>query len=346
LKPAFILSVVRSGSTLLCTLLNQHPEVAMLFEADLPSLDRFLWGHLSSGAWTERWEFWNQAPSRHGIPIEPTFVSDIWQATRMTYEGVARRKGATVWGEKTHSCHRALKLAEHFPDARFIFLWRDPQSVIESIALGAQTEHYFRKSGFTERALVGSEQLRRTCDAMKANGRLVHEVCYEELIDNVTGCMEKICAFLEIPFLSQTTSLMEADRSPIEGGDLQHHAGIWSGRVVKQRGSPQLVTSSTRDKVNRYILRWQQSSGSAWPKYHAELPFGVRLPGRLELCYDQLIYRALLFWDELVKLTYAVVPMSVAHLLRSWMRHGGRPQSLPGTEEILPSPNANSRSIS
>src|SRR5271167_4636820 len=150
-RPLFVLSVPRSGSTLLYALLNQHSQIALLYEGDLPTMQIYLLGRLRSGAWRERWEFWNQAPSRHGIAIEsmPARVSNVWEATRVVYQSVARRKQAAIWGEKTPQWyHCALRIAEKFPDASFIFLWRDMQAVMGSIVRAAVTERLFRKEGF------------------------------------------------------------------------------------------------------------------------------------------------------------------------------------------------------
>src|ERR1700758_2770884 len=60
MRPLFVLSLPRSGSTLLYTLLNQHSQIALLYEADLPTMRLFLHGQFSNGNWRERWEFWNQ----------------------------------------------------------------------------------------------------------------------------------------------------------------------------------------------------------------------------------------------------------------------------------------------
>ena len=44
-------------------------------------MELFLWRAFDSGGWRERWEFWNQGPSRNGIAIEelPAKVSDVWR---------------------------------------------------------------------------------------------------------------------------------------------------------------------------------------------------------------------------------------------------------------------------
>ena len=319
LQPLFVLSVWRSGSSLLYTLLNQHSKIGLLYEADLPQLQCFLWSHFRSGAWRERWEFWNQAPSRHGIATEsmPVHVSDAWEAARIVYPQVARRKRATIWGEKTpHAYHGVLRMAENFPDARFIFLWRDMNAVMESIARAALAERFFRK--IAKRALLGNEKLREGCDALLDRGRAVHEVNYEDLVSNTSECMQRICEFLGVPFEPQITSLDGADRSAICSG--QHHTMIRGNRIVDRRMQTEALSAATRAKISRYICRWKQRYGGKWPKYPVELSKGARPPGLVELGSDWILHQGQLCRDKLEALVYAVMPVNLARWLRRILR--------------------------
>jgi glycosyltransferase involved in cell wall biosynthesis len=323
LRPLFVLSVWRSGSSLLYALLNQHSKVALLYEGDLPQLHLYLWGSLRSGAWRERWEFWNQGPSRHGIAIEsmPARVSDVWEATRIVYQEVARRKHATIWGEKTpHWYDCPLRKAEKFPDARFIFLWRDLHAVIGSMARAAITHHFFRKRSLARKAILGNERLREACDALKMRGRPVHEVNYEDLASNTSECMRKICQFLEVPFEPSVASLEGADRSAISEGDREHHALVRSDRIVHQRKHAVILSPSMQAKIDRYIFRWKQRYGDTWPKYPSQLPHGTKPPDFAELWGDRLSCGAAQYWDKAVTLGYAMTPLAVIRLWRSRSR--------------------------
>jgi hypothetical protein len=327
--PLFVLSVWRSGSSLLYTLLNQHSQIGLLYEGDLPRLHRFLWGRFQNGSWRERWEFWNQGPSRHGIALEamPANVRDAWEATRVVYQEVARRKQAIIWGEKTpHWYDYPVQMAKQFPDARFIFLWRDTHAVLRSVARAAPTERFFRKAGFPQRILIGTENLRRACDAFKSQGRPVYEVTYEDLTANTSECMQQICHFLQIPFEERMTSLEGADRSAIASGE--HHIMVRSGRILGPRTRTEVLPSALRAKINRYVCRWKQGYDGAWPKYPRVLPPGTRPPSLFERWRDRLFYQALLGKDMLIAVTYGVVPMDAARGLRSWVRQRGHNNGL------------------
>jgi Sulfotransferase family len=318
-RPLFVLSVWRSGSSLLYTLLNQHSKIGLLYEGELPQLQLFLWGRFRSGKWRERWEFWNQGPSRHGIAIEsmPTNVTNAWEATRIVYQQVARRKQATIWGEKTpHWYDRTLRLAAKFPDARFIFLWRDMNAVMESIARAALTDRFFRKAGLSIRALLGNEKLRQACDALEAQGRRVHEVNYEDLTANTSESMQQICHFLEIPFESQITSLAGADRSAILLGP--HHAMVRGDRIVERRKQAEILSPMMRAKVGRYNCLWKRRYEGKWPKYPLEVPDSTRPPGLVELWRDLMIYRSVRCRDMMITVIYAIMPVGLARGLRHW----------------------------
>jgi Sulfotransferase family len=330
--PLFVLSVWRSGSSLLYTLLNQHSQIGLLYEGDLPRLHSFLRGRFQNGTWRERWEFWNQGPSRHGIAIEtmPANVSDAWEATRIVYQEVARGKQATIWGEKTpHWYDCPLPMAERFPDARFIFLWRDMNAVLRSIASAARTERFFRKAGFTERVLIGNENLRRAFEMLKAKGCPVHEVNYEDLISNPSESLRQICVFLGLPFEERMASLEGADRSAIAAGP--HHTMVRRNKIARKKQHAEILAPALRAKINRYICRWRRLSGGRWPKYPATLPAASRPPSLLELWRDRIFYKAALGRDKFVVFVYAVVPIEVARVFRTWLRqHSQEKRITPG----------------
>jgi hypothetical protein len=335
-RPLFVLSVPRSGSTLLYALLNQHSQIALLYEGDLPTMQLYLLGRLRNGAWRERWEFWNQAPSRHGIAIEsmPTKVSDVWEATRIVYEEVARRKQATIWGEKTPQWyHCASRLAGKFPDASFIFLWRDMQAVMGSIVRAAVTERLFRKEGFANRALLGNEDLRRACDALQARGRRVLEVNYEDLTSNTAECMQQICQFLHLPFEPQLTSLEGSDLTALTRG--KHHASVRSNRIVSPRKNAEVLPPATAAKSERYICYWKQRYGGKWPKYPLELPQATWPASLIERWRDRITYERLLLWDKVVIAIYGIAPLGLARLWRQKIRPRVCPRKYSGRPEVI-----------
>src|SRR6266496_3666877 len=76
--PLFLVGIWRSGTSLLYTLMNQHPEIALLYEADLPMLRPLFFLRRKKAEWLARWDFWNDSLLRHRIDvakIEPDSAS-------------------------------------------------------------------------------------------------------------------------------------------------------------------------------------------------------------------------------------------------------------------------------
>jgi len=263
----------------------------------------------------------------------PRTVRDAFEATQIVYQEVARRKQATIWGEKTpHWYDCPLEMARQFPEARFIFLWRDVSAVISSVTRAGRNDRFFRKKGFVQKILIGNENLRRACDALLVNGRAVHEVNYEDLTENTSKCMRQICRFLEIPFDERMATLQGADRSAIASGS--HHLMVRGNAIKSSSVHAEVLSEKVRAKISRYACRWKLLSGGKWPKYPRELPPRTQVPSLLELCRDRLCYKTALARDALVAVTYAIVPINAARSLRIFLRrHDHQTELLPISQQ-------------
>ncbi len=132
--PLFVVGMWRSGTSLLYSLLNQHPQIGLMYEADLFLLRPLFSRKGSKRDWQGRWEFWNSALSRHNVPTDkipeagpdlPAAASAVWRE----YAGTA-----AVMGEKSPNYYDCLQtLSEQFPDARFLVIWRDLADICRSI---------------------------------------------------------------------------------------------------------------------------------------------------------------------------------------------------------------------
>jgi hypothetical protein len=136
MRPLFLLSLPRSGSTLLQRILGSHHGVATSPEPWL--LLPQVYALRESGAFAE----YGQVPSSRAIrefagrlPGGEAAYLDALRAFAMDLYGRAGgESGAEYFLDKTPRYHFiADDLFRIFPEGRFVFLWRNPLSVISSI---------------------------------------------------------------------------------------------------------------------------------------------------------------------------------------------------------------------
>jgi hypothetical protein len=317
--PVFVVGMWRSGTSLFYALLNQHPEIALLYEDDLPLLGPLFMNGKAKSDWPERWEFWNQALTRHKLDINglPRNAASLQEACEAAWKQYAPHE--QVRGCKSPNYFDCLpRLATQFPNAKFIVIWRDPADVCRSV-VRARTDSFFAKRGMLLRALLGCRDLKSGTDALVAKGVSVHQVHYEDLVANPTEVMEGVCRFLNIEFDRRMVSLKDADRSAIY--EASHHEMVNSEKIVPGKKKAEVLPADVREKVARYISFWKRESSGAWPRFHdgAEINPGPLF--FLERLVDRIGYRGLRAFDRTVALIYCYLPIQV---LRQYRASKGR----------------------
>ena len=323
--PLFLVGVWRSGTSLLQTLLNQHSQIGLMYEAELPLLKPLFAGGAAKPDWLERWEFWNSALSRHRI--EPRAVlprsSDLRTAAETVYRSYAARNGALVFGEKSPNYwDRLEKLSKAFPFARFIIIWRNPLAICRSVMSAGKSEPYFAKRGMLLRTLLACQKLKEQRDRLVARGVLVHELHYEELVRDPAATLMEICGFLDIPFESRMITLEDADRLSVYAG--QHHSLVKGDRIVPAQKRPENLPRKFKDKADRYVALWREQSFGTFPLYTSPASESARKPGWLERLRDRALFWLLRRLDATVVWIYCWAPLA---LLKAW-RARKRPDGL------------------
>jgi hypothetical protein len=314
--PVFVVGMWRSGTSLLYTLLNQHPGIALMYEADLPLLRQLFRGNGSKADWLERWEFWNSALTRHRIDRQqvPQSVPDLPSAAEIVWKQYA---GDSLYGEKSPNYYDSLQwLSKQFPNARFVVIWRDPADICRSIIRAAQTgSSFFAKRGITHRALIGTRRMKSECEALVKRGVPLHQIQYEEMIKEPERVLSGICSFLQIPFDPQMASLEGADRSAIYEAD--HHAGVKSKTIGTKEGRKEVLPLAFKNKIDRYVSFWQEEYSGSWPLY-PKMPAGERpQPGGVERTRDEIVFRAWRAFDRFTALVYCYAPISILRRYRA-----------------------------
>jgi hypothetical protein len=311
--PVFVVGMWRSGTSLLYTLLNQHPQIALMYEGNLP----LLWPLFRKGKarpdWLERWEFWSGALSRHKINTQPLQweFPDLPGAMELVYRQYA---GLARWGCKSPGYFDCMvRLAKKFPNAHFIVLYRNPFDTCRSIVRAAQKSPWFAKPGMPLRALLGYRAMKREDDRLQSMGARVLQIQYEDLSRDPGTVLAGICSFLQIPFDVRMTQLDDADRSPIH--DAPHHAGVKGKKIFAGGAKEEVLSPHLRRKIQRYVNFWHREYGGRWPLKPVPDSSDTARLGWMERATDAIAYHALRAFDEAVIFIYCFAPM---RLLRAY----------------------------
>jgi hypothetical protein len=209
--PVFILSSVRSGSTLLRVMLNSHSQIHAPHELHLMGVrTRFTSRHARA------------AMAELGLsPEQLEFL--LWD--RIMHRELVQH-GKRIIVEKTPSSAMMWrKIKRAWPDARFIFLLRHP---------GAVTESWDRARPRRTRETVIAEVTRYLTAVDRARSRNDGlTVRYEDVTADPEREMRRICEFLGIDF--EPAML---DYGTKQHGDFAMGLGDWSSRIRTGKVQP------------------------------------------------------------------------------------------------------------
>ena len=215
IKPIFLFSLPRSGSTLLQRIIASHSDVATTAE---PWLLLPMFGALGSlGTYAE---YGHKGASRAITEFAeklPNATQDYFDAIKLfasnLYEKSAR--GKKFFLDKTPRYHVISKeIMQVFPDAKFIFLIRHPMAVYASVIQTWKYTHLFKYDLY-----LGFDKL---FQSLKSNNSHLHLVRYEELVNSPKTTVQSICKYLGIEY--QTTMLDNFSRIEFSKGELGNPA--------------------------------------------------------------------------------------------------------------------------
>jgi hypothetical protein len=216
-QPVFIIAPVRSGSTLLRMMLNGHSRLHAPHELHFRRLEV----HFATGL---------AEKSLAELGLGRGDAEHLLWDRLMHRELV--RSGKSVLVEKTPgNAFVHQRIADCWPDARFLFLLRHPASIARSWHEADPV-----RRGPEEAAL---DALRFMNAVERARSSLVgHTVRYEELTDDPATSLKGVCAFLDIDWEPAMLDYgAHNNREPRKGlGDWREK--IRSGQVQPGRPAP------------------------------------------------------------------------------------------------------------
>jgi hypothetical protein len=198
MKPIFIFSLPRSGSTLLQRILATSSQISTVSEPWI----------LLPYAYTIKA---NGVLSEYGHTLAFKAISDFYKRfprgrkdyldelslfIMKLYEINSEPK-SKYFLDKTPRYHLIFnEIAELFPDGKFIFLWRNPLGVVSSI-INTWCKGKWKLSPWDIDLYAGISNL---VNAFRENQFQVHALQYEKLITAPVIEVKKLCAYLEIEY--------------------------------------------------------------------------------------------------------------------------------------------------
>jgi hypothetical protein len=235
-KPAFLLSSIRSGSTLLRCMLNSHPAICAPHELHL----RYLTAQLSS-------EYTELAMTTLGYTAEEL----RWMLWDRVLRDQLDRSGKSVIVDKSPSnVFIVSELLRCWPTARFIVLRRHPAAIVASIV---NADDGRDKATAIEQVLRYAAAL----DAVLQVKPATPIVRYEDLVDDPTSTCRQLCRFLNVNVDDSMVEYGRHDHGPFIYGIGDWGERIRSGRVVQ---APQTAPPLVPAQLTELCQRWGYAS--------------------------------------------------------------------------------------
>jgi LPS sulfotransferase NodH len=224
-RPAFIMCTLRSGSTLLRVLLDSHSQLHAPHEIHL----RYVSVKLAA-TWSKR------SMKEMGLDAEALRYL-LWD--RILHRELAKSGKAFIVDKTPNNVFVADRIAECWPDARFIHLLRHPASIVRS-------RQAIRPDADPEKNI---DLIRRYCEALE-KARQEHPgvtVRYEDLTADPATATRRVCEHLEVPWEPQ---MLEYGR--FQHGRYRAGLGDWadkikSGKVQRAAPPPEEVPEALRE---------------------------------------------------------------------------------------------------
>jgi hypothetical protein len=244
IRPIFVLSLPRSGSTLVQRVLTAHGQIASAAEPWL--LLPHSYALHERGIAAEYTQPIAARAIREFVGGLPGGEADYWTALRgfaLELYGKAAGPEHTYFLDKTPRYHFiAPELFRMFPDAKVIFLWRNPLAVVSSIV-----QTWTRGRWNVDRWQEDLRGVGALVEAHQAHRDTTIALNYEALVSEPNTTWPAIFDYLELPFDESVLTSFSQVQLPGKMGDP-------TGVLAYQE-----LSSEPIDK-------WKETLGTSWRK--------------------------------------------------------------------------------
>jgi hypothetical protein len=230
--PTFMIGTQRSGSNLLRLMLNQLGEIAAphpphVLERFMPLMDTY--GDLASDAsFAQLVDDVCRLVEANPVPWEAVSLdreavaADCRQRSLVAVYGAVHDRMAAAWGAADWVCkslanvHYLPEISAHYPDARYVYLYRDGRDVAVSFRAAVVGEKHFHS--------IATQWHREQQLALNRPSSIPGEQCfpisYEQLTTNPEASLRSLCAFLGAEYrdsMLEFNQSSEAERTARSG---------------------------------------------------------------------------------------------------------------------------------
>lgn len=217
-SPLFLFSLPRSGSTLIQTILGAHPQIATAPEPWL--LLPFLYtmkkeGQLSEYFHTNTYhalkDFMGNLPNK-----ERTYFYYLREFSENLYRSCCTRN-EVYFLDKTPRYYLILpEIKRLFPEAKYIFLFRNPVHVYSSI-LNTWGFNRFKFLANNDIDLIQGPRL--LSEGYKLFSSCAYALTYEKFVQSPESCLREMTQYLNLPFNEKMLSSFGENRLAGRMGD-------------------------------------------------------------------------------------------------------------------------------
>lgn len=263
-SPIFIIGCPRSGNTLLGAILNKHPDLLIFYEINV-------FFHLY-----RVWLKTQQNSTETFIKLMSTYMERYNQKCNVTEEEIhnciegtsdwatmldqymqmlirCAKPSAKHWGDKTpHQISGITKILEVYPNAKFIYTYRDPRAVVNSLS-----KESFEPA--TNSQYQNAEVVRFYLKEYEKQKHFIHEdslfeVRYENLVKNPEDITEKVMKFLNLTHIPEVLEPANEDIKSFIGWENHKSWGY-----IRPQESQKIVDFDPY--LESYLHQWIEKQG-------------------------------------------------------------------------------------
>lgn len=254
-SPIFLFSLPRSGSTLLQRVLMSHKDIASVAEPWL--MLPFSYAYKKEGALTEYAHNVSYAAFKDFIDNLPSKEDDYYEAlgdfAHTLYEKQCVNNEKYFLDKTPRYYHIIPQIVKAFPDAKFIFLFRNPIHVMSSMMQTWSNGRFKKMYSYEMDLNYGPKALSEGYKLLKDKS---YAVRYEQYVTNPEKYTKEICKYLGMDF---DEAMLKSFASQDTKGRMGDSTGIKEYKSVDTKSLEKWKSTFNTDFRKNYIRNYIES---------------------------------------------------------------------------------------